>query len=56
MSAAEVADAITDCSQSMPDIFFCMVVNGMMSVSSWSWPKALFPFAERTPRTRNGMF
>ena len=37
-----------------PRSFFCTVVNGTITVSSWSWPIAAWPLLVSTPMTRNG--
>ena len=50
-SAADIVMPLTCCT---PSSFFCTVVNGTITVSSWSCPIAACPLLVSTPMTRNG--
>ena len=44
----------TDPTCALPDSFFCIVVMGRITMSSWSWPCGDCPFRSRMPTTVNG--
>jgi hypothetical protein len=56
IAAGETPEHMMSSSQSIPLIFFCMVVKGIISVSSWSCPVGDCPFGLSMPMTRTGKF
>ena len=53
IAAGATAEHMMSSTQVMPMIFFCTVVNGMMTMSSWSWPVGRYPLDASTPVTRH---
>ncbi len=40
----------------LPSTFFLAVLSGISTVSSWSWPKVVWPLRSSTPMTPKGTF
>jgi hypothetical protein len=40
----------------LPSTFFLAVLSGISTVSSWSWPKVVWPLRSSTPITPKGTF